>query len=372
MKMQTAEAEVDSSNGKRGKLSFSLEKESFEGALKIVENINLEIIEQGYESQFELGVAGALDTSKYLLRITDSKGNIYYDGLYLNRPSELDIPVGTYTISLRSGEFTEPTKNYPLFGDEQKIKALADSTLRVSLNSRQLTGGIRVSVSSNFIKYFKGTRLYFVKGDISHRQDYYGVSNYVFFYPGEVQVVYKNKDGSALYTPPTNPTWQDTVLLSRELKGTDLVSIDLDYDLSRANTGSFSVNVDTSRRRYSNYFNLGFFAPYGSVSPVYAKSHIGDTVRLWGYIVGTNATTSTFTKKAPFTTKTHIVVAKEEWQSLRENVMAVELPNGYIRSDLNLIDHPDLLKRKIVIDGVIVDSYFGHPGLKSVTSYKLY
>lgn len=359
VKMESLESE--SSTKKVGKLVLELEKESYGKALQVVEDV--------IDVKSSLNV---LDTMGYRLQISDSKGNIYYDGFYIGRPKEIELPVGTYNIKLRSGEFTEPRKQIPLFGEDRSFKAIADSTVTLQLVSSQLTGGIRVKASEKFMKYFKGTGLYYIKDSVSYKQDYFGSYLYVFFYPGKVSVVYKNKDGNPNYTPPTKPAWEDTVILTRNLKANELVSIDLDYDLARANTRGFTITVDTARIRYDNYYNVGFFAPYGSVSVVYAKTHIGDTVKLWGYIVGGNATTIGFSKKKPFTSKTHIVVAKEDWQSLRENVMAVELPNGAIRNALNLVDHPDLIKRKIVIDGVVADSYFGHAGLRSVTGYKLY
>lgn len=373
-KMQ--EVEGDSSE-KKVRVVFELEKESYEGALKILEKVEGEIPaypdeQQAGDRTMGWGTRFALDTAKYLLQISDNKGNIFYDGLYIEKPEYMDLPAGTYNIKLRSGEFKEPSKDMPLFGEDRTIKAVADSTIRIQLVSAQLTGGIRVKATKNFINFFKGNGLYYVKDTAVWKQSYYGTYLYIFFHPGDVNIVYKNRDGSSYNTPPTKPSWEDTVILTRRLKATDLVSIELDYDMARANTGGFSIKVDTVRNRYDNYYNTAFFAPYGSVSVVYAKTHVGDTVRLWGYIVGGNASQSSFSKKKPFTSKTHIVVAKESWQSLRENVMAVELPNGYIRNDLNLVDHPDLIKRKIVLDGVIVDTYFGYPGLKSVTAYKLY
>lgn len=353
------------------KLIIGLDAESLKNAITIVEeNLQIDNIAKGSEDYY--GNKVALDTSNYLLKIVDNKANTIYDGLYVNRPKEFLVKSGDYTISLLSGEFVEPQVSVPLFGDTKKIKAKTDSIIQINLVSTQMTGGLRVSCTNNFINYFRGSGLYYVKDTIQYKRSYPGNNQYVFFYPGEVKVIYKNKDGSEYYTPYDKPTYKDTLILSRKLKANDLVTIKLDYDLSAINTGAFKIAVDTNRNRYFNIHNVAFFAPYGSVSVVYAKTHIGDTVSLYGYIVGGDASTSSFSKRGPFTSKTHIVVAKENWQSLRENVMAVELPNGLIRKELNLVDNPQMVQKKIVIDGVIVDSYFGKPGLKSVTSYKLY
>ena len=54
----------------------------------------------------------------------------------------------------------------------------------------------------------------------------------------------------------------------------------------------------------------------------------------------------------------------------RESGMSVSLPASSIRDDLNLVDHPDLLGRKIMLKGDIVEAYFGLPGIKNITEYK--
>jgi hypothetical protein len=43
----------------------------------------------------------------------------------------------------------------------------------------------------------------------------------------------------------------------------------------------------------------------------------------------------------------------------------VQLPAGEVREALNLVDNPELLGRKIVVRGDIVDSYYGLTGLKN-------
>ncbi len=373
IKMPIVEEE---SGDKMCKLTIGLDEGSLNDAIKIVETFvtdDSEHSESGTKWDPDLIPNRiALDTLKYLLKIEDSKGLVLYDGLYKDRPQELEVRAGNYTISLLSGSFKEGVQDIPLFGEVKKVKAIADSSLTVKLVSKQMTGGIRIDHTSNFRNYFKGLGLYFRKDTNEYKCRYTMPFKYFFFYPGEVSVYYKNKDGHESFTPYDKPTYKDTFILKRNLKATDLVSIVLDYDLSAINSGNIGFKIDTNRNRYYNIHNVAFFAPYGSVSVVYARTHIGDTVDLYGYIVGGDATGSNFKRSAPFNSKTHIVVAKENWQTLREKTMAIELPNGNIRKELNLVDNPDMLKKKIVIHGVIVDSYFSEPGLKNIKWYQLY
>ena len=49
----------------------------------------------------------------------------------------------------------------------------------------------------------------------------------------------------------------------------------------------------------------------------------------------------------------------------------MQLPTGSIRDELNLVDHPELLGRKVSLKGDIVEAYYGIPGIKNITDYEL-
>ncbi|MBR4802008.1 MAG: hypothetical protein IK041_04275 [Bacteroidales bacterium] len=353
-------------------LSFYLDRASYDSCLVIAEDMkesmqsNTLLSDGDYLSSFAVN---PLDSNSYRLSIINSSGVAVYDSSYVGRPDTLYVKAGTYKVRVVSRDFTEPDI-YPLFGQEQSVKAKKDSTMRVAIVSRQLTGGIRFSFTPAFMSWFKGTGIY-LKRDTLQTKYFYGTRHYVYLYPGEISVIYKNKDGHSTYTPPDNPGYADTVLFKRKLKATELVTITLDYDLTKVISGGFSFSVDTARIRKDEYFNLGGIAPYGCSSVLYAQTHIGDTINLFGYIVGGDATSTTFRKVKPFSSKTNIVIGAQDWQSLREKTVAVELANGNIRQELNLVDHPEHLKKPLVVSGVVTDSYFGYPGLKNVSSYQL-
>ena len=342
-------------------LSFFLDKASYDSCLVITESDESEKMSNAY--------ANPLDSSNYRLTITTSGGIAVYDSTYAARPDVFYVKAGTYKVRVTSREFSEPDI-YPLFGQELSVKAKKDSTLRVEIVSRQLTGGLRFSFTHGFTSWFKGTGIY-LKRDTLEVKYGYGTRHYLYFYPGEMAVIYRNKDGHPSYTPPDKPGYADTVLFKRKLKANELVTISLDYDLTKVAREGFTFNADTFRVRKDEYFNLGGIAPYGCNSVWYAQTHVGDTINLFGYIVGGDVSSTTFKKEKPFTSKTNIVIGAQDWQALREKTVGVELPNGDIRKKLNLVDHPENLKKPIVIHGVVSDSYFGYPGLKNVTWYQL-
>lgn len=356
--------EEDSTKGMAA-LSFFLDKASYDSCLVISESVDTSSAGTLAQNAY----ANPLDSNLYRLTISTAGGVTVYDSTYAGRPDVFYVKAGTYKIRVTSRDFKEPDI-YPLFGQEQSVKAKKDSTLCVEIVSRQLTGGIRFSFTHGFTSWFKGTGIYLKRDTVSVKYGY-GTRHYLYFYPGEITVIYKNKDGYPSYTPPDKPGYADTVLFKRKLKANELVTIALDYDLTKVSRDGFTFSSDTFRIRKDEYFNLGGIAPYGCNSVWYAQTHVGDTINLFGYIVGGDVSSTTFKKEKPFTSKTNIVIGAQEWQALREKTIGVELPNGDIRKKLNLVDHPENLKKPIVIHGVVSDSYFGYPGLKNVTSYQL-
>ena len=55
------------------------------------------------------------DTNEFLLNVSNSKGTSIYDGKYGSAPSAFLATPGTYTVSVRSGEFKEPLYDSPQF-----------------------------------------------------------------------------------------------------------------------------------------------------------------------------------------------------------------------------------------------------------------
>lgn len=358
----------ETKGGDGSKIVLTLNKDSYSSAVLIAEE-SLSVL-SGDEPKAS-SVLSILDTNKYILSILNSSSGVVYSGSYIGRPKELNVTAGTYKISLRSDVFAEPQFDRPLFGDDVTIKIKADSTAYIALVSRQLSGGIKLAYTSNFTNYFKGTGVY-MKRDTALAKCFYYAPHYVFFYPGDVSVIYKNKDGDPSYTPEDKKIYADTVLLTRKLKAGEMVTIKLDYVLSKISGGGIRFAADTSREWVGEYFNLGSIAPYGSRSIYEAGKAIGDTMTVFGYIVGGDLTSYTINRKTPFTSKTHIAIATNSWQSLREKCMGVELSaSSKFRGELNLVDHPELLKRPIIVRGTITDAYMGYPGIKTVKYYKL-
>jgi hypothetical protein len=138
-----------------------------------------------------------------------------------------------------------------------------------------------------------------------------------------------------------------------------------------------SVAVDTTRNWINYIYELGRERVEGSSSAEamtvsQARSSAGaEDVWISGYIVGGDLTSSSASFSPPFSSRTNIVLGPRSSVSSRSSCLAVSLPSGEIRDDLNLVDNPSLLGRKVVVRGDIVGSYYGLPGLKNLTDFEL-
>ncbi|KAB3530522.1 DUF6359 domain-containing protein [Alkaliphilus serpentinus] len=88
-----------------------------------------------------------------------------------------------------------------------------------------------------------------------------------------------------------------------------------------------------------------------------------------GYIVGTVTTGPTYQREGPFTVYTNLAIADSPEETDASKILPVQLPSGSIRTELNLVDNPQNLGKKIVINGSL-EAYFGVSGLKSPTGYQ--
>ena len=91
-----------------------------------------------------------------------------------------------------------------------------------------------------------------------------------------------------------------------------------------------------------------------------------------GYIVGGDLTSSGKTVKTSGITKnTHLALAERSTVTTKASCVAVELPQGKVRDALNLVDHPDLIGRRVSVKGNLVEKYYGTIGLKGTGDFEI-
>lgn len=305
--------------------------------------------------------SSAIDVGSYILKVSDAKGKIIYEGSYGESPEALTVPAGSYTVSAFSQTFDEPSYDMPQYGDTQVVVVGEGQTVGVLLCCSQINSGFQLMVDQSFVATFPQGELYLKSedGELLHSYD---ETRIAFFNPGNISVVLD--DGGIVQT-----------LFARNLKARQMLQMRLSAASSET-SGSIDIQVDTTRDWLSDSFSYGevddasYIENALDVSSARARGEAED-VWVKGYIVGVASTSSKYEFDPPFSKETNLLIGLRPATTDPEYCLSVELKSGDIRDELNLVTNPSLHKRSIYIKGDLVSSYYGIPGLKSITEYQL-
>lgn len=190
-------------------------------------------------------VADIPDTGDFRLTITDSGGNILYEGNYCDSPESLEVDEGSYIVRAVSCEFSMPAFSSPQFGDEQCVLVRAGKVTDVKLECSQMNSGIRLKTDPAFLSSFPAGSL-FLKSSSGKLLYSYSESRMAYFSPGSVSLVLSNS-GS------------DETLLTRTLAAGDMLTLKVTVaDSGNAlSSGRISIAIDTVRNWISESYAIG-------------------------------------------------------------------------------------------------------------------
>lgn len=299
------------------------------------------------------------DTSEFILSVIQEDGEPVYEGPYGDRPDPMQVAAGTYDVALYSSEFDEPAFSSPQFGDYRTVVIGSGQTLSVAFGCTQLNCGMRLQFTDSF-------RDRFFSSDILIRSEEHSLAypytekRIAYFQPGILRVI-SSEDG------------QETALLSRQLSAADILTVKL--SASAESSGAFSIEIDTSRNWIFEDFTIGSGNNGSSMENALTITDLAmnlgaEDVWVGGYIVGGDVTTANLKLEPPFTKASHIALSDNAGASSRGECAAAELPDGDVRESLNLIDHPDILGKRLYIKGD-VEEYFGYPGIKNIKDFHI-
>ena len=323
------------------------------------------------------------DTNDFILRVSNADGKVLYEGPYGESPESLLVDAGSYTVGIRSIEFTAPGFSRPLYGDEQVVVVKGGAVVTVRLNCTLQNAGVRLQVAPDFLTSYPDGVLYLKAGETRLMYSY-SEKRIASFPPGPVSLLLYNQG-------------KDETLLSRTLDARTILTLNISapHGGGSATASSISVAVDTAKVWNSESYIIGGGGSSGgssagsgnsgsggsggddeidgAYSVAQAPSHAGeDGVWVFGYIVGGDLSTAGTTVKTSKVTKaTHLAIATRSTVTAKASCVAVELPKGKIRNALNLVDHPDLIGTRVYLKGSLVTSYFGTTGLKGTSEYVL-
>ena len=304
------------------------------------------------------------DTCDFILTVKDAKGSVVYEGPFGASPETMSLKSGSYTISVISQEFPKPTFSLPQFGDEQCILVSSGEIADVKLVCRQINSGIRLKIDQGFLdKYPDGSLL--LKSSFGKLLYSYSEKRMAYFTPGSISLILSNRG-------------TDNVLLTRTLREQENLELRILVSGSKENSpdhyaSGISVSVDTTRVWLSEEYVLGGGGSnWGVLSVSDALSMIGEEdVWVCGYIVGGDLTSSSASFERPFSSRTNLLLGPRSSTDDKYDCLSVQLVAGDIRDELNLVDNPQLLGRKICLKGDIVSAYYGIPGMKNISEFEL-
>ena len=322
--------------------------------------LRLSFPEDGYRAALEN--AELPDTNDFILEIRDSGGEIVYSGYYGDSPESLSVPPGSYTVSAKSFEFSRPQFSRPQYGDEQCVIVPSEGVVNVSLECRQINSGIRLRISPEFLTAFPDGVL-FVSSEDGKLMYSYSEKRIAYFRPGSVSVVLSSGG-------------KDKILMTRKLSGQEIltVGIQVSDEILGQDESSISIAVDTSRIWTDESYVIGEgdsgkgSSPENSMTVAQARTSVGARdVWVCGYIVGGDLTKTSVSFSPPFNSDTNLAIAPRSSAGSKESCISVSLPAGEIREELNLVDHPGNIGRRVYLNGDIVESYYGLVGIKNVS-----
>lgn len=314
------------------------------------------------------------DSNDFILKVTDPKGEVLYEGPFGESPTSLLVQEGSYTVSAVSAEFTAPGFAKPQYGDEQVIVVKAGDNVHVRLNCTLQNCGVKLKIAPDFLTSYPDGVMY-VGSDEGRLMYAYTEKRIAYFHPGKVFVqLHDSGEERTLITRNLSPREILTVSISApgggKAAGSSIsVAVDTtkiwsyeDYVIGGSNSGGGGKPEDGDHSGIENAFGVAD-----------AASHVGaKDVWMFGYIVGGDLTTTGASVKTSKVTKsTHIAVAARASVTDKASCVAVELPKGAVRDALNLVDHPDLVGSRVYLKGNIVEKYFGTTGMKGVTDFVL-
>lgn len=308
------------------------------------------------------------DTSDFLLEVTDSKGKTIYKGKYGDCPEVLSVSSGSYMVKTVSSEFEQPEFSAPQYGDEQCVVVPEGGVADVKLICTQMNAGVKLRISKNFLTECPDGVL-FLKSDQGKLMYAYSEKRIAYFKPGKVSLMLSSGG-------------KDEILMSRTLVAQEILSLGVSVASGGTSSGThtagrISVAVDTSRNWISDTYVIGGQNDKGSAATdamtvSQARSAVGDKdVWVCGYIVGGDLTSASASFDEPFTSRTNILLGPKSSTVDKDACLSVQLPSGDLRDVLNLVDNPGLLGTKVYLKGDIVEAYYGIPGIKNISEYRL-
>jgi hypothetical protein len=296
-----------------------------------------------------------------LLTLVISKGSdTLYKGLYGLKPSKLTIPAGQYNVDLYSYKLREPVLGNPCWGDSRQIILEKNKTTALSLDCRQLTGGVKLI----FTKAFKDKYDWYtpaVYNEFGTVNYLYSENRFVYLRPGKffVKIMWATdfNDHLPIFTHTIQPN--DMITYSVDLGPVDSATVG----------GGIIVDTVSNWKTDSVYLDRVDGRTAGNAIE-FSRWEEFINIKTWynAYIVGTDVTSDSVKFVPPFDKNSHIALASDPAERRRDKIYGANLAST-MQTLYGLASNPGMLGRKIKIRGTFSRSYLGGAGM--TTTYEI-
>jgi len=303
------------------------------------------------------------DSNLFVLKITKIGGVVVYEGLYGERPDNIQLEAGSYDVEVVSALFSHPSFDTPCYADKKSVIVEGGVTTNLSLLCKQINSGLRLIFSEAFKARFSGYTP--VVADTKGEKDYtYSETKFLYVNPGLIEI--KARGAAGVATVSVN---------KRELAANEMLTLSLDAIGTGAPDSKSGIVIDTISVWKNDEVVYGQIRDGSSKERALSigdvDGRIGDKdLWIFGYISG-YLTTASLINTAPFSTETNIAIAETIGISDKSKCVGIALPSGAVREALNLKANPGNLGKRLYIKGDIVESYFGIRGINNVEEFAL-
>lgn len=311
------------------------------------------------------GLKADIHIEDFILRITDGDGKEEVRGRIGELQSQIALPAGNYTVEAHSVDFSDPKFDVPCYSGTTTAEIVAGETKEVSLVCTQSNAGIKVVWSNEFADLYQ-----------TYQAEARCGAGYLSYSATEARTGYFPAGTVSLKISADGKTLNGGTVA---LEARDLVTVTLRPKVSPTGGFSVTITVDETVNKHDVEFIIDPNDEYtetgnGSEANPYSVAQAianqgGVDVWVIGYIVGSKPGTGWDFINGTWQA-TNIILADDASETANTKCIAVELGTGSFRTNLNLVDHPELLHRKIAIKGNLL-AYQSISGLRNLTSFSI-
>jgi len=287
-----------------------------------------------------------LNTDNFWLKIVSSEDELVYSGRFGDRPEQIRVRAGSYTVRAVSDTMPMPAFDKPVYGDSKSVTVQNEEVSQVHLECRMVNCGLKLTYSDNFIERYQNCApaLQSASGNLEYPYSKSGLET-AYFDSGKV---YFTLDGEYLF--------------SKDLVAGEIRHIQVDATSDMGDMG-FTITLDQTQVVVADSIKIEGITPLTVAASKMMPTGIKVTVR--GIVVGVINSNKLVDSAA---VKSNIVIAdSENGPHSIETVLPVELKKS---TDQDALSYETTKGKWIVVTGT-VGTMYKTTALTGISGYTL-